>query len=526
MRKKLDRRTFLKGMGAALPLPYLGLMSTPYAQANTPYNKAPLRFVSLLKPNGIHPALWNINEGKADNFELSPAMQPFEAIKDKLLILDNLGNEGFSTHQKAAKRFLCGSEKYINQGSLDQHIAAHIGQGTRVRSLELTTEGIFAAAPECSYISYSKTGETLPRSSDPRLVFDRLFRGPLTSKSKRDELVSVLDQVRDDAKRLERRVGTEDKQVLDQYFTMIREAELRLESTKNQTDNRFDDFVRPDFTEHFDEKVHSMMDIMALALWTDSTRVTTYMLGNDNSRLVFDFLGINVEHHHLSHFFRNSSKQNNNNLRTITRWHMEKFVYFINKLDSYRDHHGSLLDNTLVHFGSGMGHSDSHTVKRVPAVLAGAKDHIQTGRYLRYDEDQTYANLHLTIANMFGLNIEHFANSTTTLNGWNGGKFDEFKEPYFDRWVRAQDGHYEAQGRLVLSSDPAEGNIYYLLLSNNSRIRIEVPFKTTENLTMTFYVGEAVKLKGNGKEKEGVLNLNALTSLEPLFIKKSKGKKA
>lgn len=526
-RKALSRRTLLKGVGAMLPLPMLNLMTSPsvHASSNTNKTEAPLRFVSLFKPNGIHPGFWNINDGTTDDFELSKAMQPLSEHKDKLLILDNLGDQGFSTHQASAARFLSGNKANHINGSLDQIIAEKIGKECRVRSLELTTEGIFTAEPECSYISYSTSGEMLPRSTDPRLIFDKLFRSPLTNPKQRNLLVSVLEMVREDAKKFERKAGLEDKQVLDQYFTMVREAEMRINNTLSEDNNRFDTFKKPPLKTDFDQQINSMIDVLSLALWTDSTRVASYMLGSDNSRMIFDFLGVTKEHHNVSHFFRNQSASGNESLLKITQWHTEKFAYLLSKLASYQDQNGTLLDNTLVHFGAGMGHSDNHTVQRVPTILAGAKKHLKTGRYLRYSENQRFSNLHQTIGDVFDIKVDQFADATTSLSGWNGQSYNQYQEQIFERWVKnlnISKTEFEAQGRLVLSDKNDEGNIYYLVLNNQDKVRLAIPFRTVMDLNVNFYIGEAIRLKGQGQSKMGYVELTQLSMLTPLFVQESR----
>ena len=172
---QIDRRTFLRGAaGPLLPLPFLNLMTgSSSAGAET---KPPSRFVTLFKPNGVHPPSWNISGGKEFDFRLSPLMQPFAKHKDDLLILDNMGDFGFSSHANSTRRFLSGHHQNTKAASVDQLIADKIGGDSPIRSLELTTEGLFPSQIGCSYISYDHKGDPIPRESDPQLVFDRLFR--------------------------------------------------------------------------------------------------------------------------------------------------------------------------------------------------------------------------------------------------------------------------------------------------------------------------------------------------------------
>nr|WP_296360395.1 DUF1552 domain-containing protein [Ralstonia sp.] len=169
--------------------------------------KPPLRFITLFKPNGAHPPSWNISGGSEHDFRMSPLMKPFEKHKKDLLILDNMGDFGFSSHANSTRRFLSGNHANKNSASVDQLIADHIGTETVHRSLELTTEGLFTNQIGCSYISYDDKGQPIPRESDPQLIFDRLFRNPLSHPKKRREMSSLLDRVSQDAKALARKAG-------------------------------------------------------------------------------------------------------------------------------------------------------------------------------------------------------------------------------------------------------------------------------------------------------------------------------
>ena len=355
MSQSIHRRTFLRGATSLLPIPFLNLMARP-TRGSQDHEPAPMRFMTLFKPNGVHPPSWNISGGQEYDFRMSPLMKPFERHKQDLLILDNMGDFGFSAHKHSTRRFLSGHHENRDSASIDQLIADKIGGDTRIRSLELTTEGLFSNQIGCSYISYDHNGDAIPRESDPQLVFDRLFRNPGSDPAKRQQLVSLLDDVREDARSLHRKAGGEDRRVLDQYLTVVRETEKRLANMAQTTSGvDFSRLRRPSPAGNLNEQVESMLDLIALALWTDSTRCITYMLGNSNSRMVFDFLGIQQQHHYLSHFFRNFSRENLDALLKISAWHMEKFDYLLTKLKSYQDHSGTLLDHTLVLYGSGMG---------------------------------------------------------------------------------------------------------------------------------------------------------------------------
>ena len=518
---KIDRRSFLRGAaGALLPLPYLNLME---ASAKTVNNgQPPLRFMTLFKPNGVHPPSWNIEGGSEYDFRMSPLMKPFAQHKDDILILDQMGDWGFSAHKDSTRRFLCGHHHNTKSASLDQIIADKISPGTAHRSLELTTEGLFPNQIGCSYLSYDQNGDYMPRESDPRLVFDRLFRNPLSHPQKRREMSSLLDRVSGDAKSLQRSAGYEDRQVLDQYLTVVRETEKRIEHLQASENGKIDfaKLKRPAETSNLNEQVDAMLDLIALALWTDSTRCATYMLGNSNSRIVFDFLGVQKQHHYLSHFFRNFSRSNIDSLLMISLWHMGKFDYLLNRLKSYRDQHGSLLDHTVVLYGSGMGHSDNHTVQRIPVVLAGGKGHLKTGRYVRYAKNEELGRLHLSLAKMFGVELDSFANSTTPLPGLDGSHFEPYRERPFQSFAKRNGDTIAVQGRLRLSEDLNEANVFYIDVKNGPSVRIVVKFRDFHDFNLAYHCGTAVNITGQCADKGGQIVISKITALKSLFGKK------
>ncbi len=521
MSLKLNRRAFLRGVGAAMPLPYLNLMEA--SAKTTDGGRPPVRFMTLFKPNGVHPPSWNINGGTEFDFRMSPLMKPFARHKQDLLILDNMGDFGFSSHANSTRRFLSGHHQNTKSPSVDQLIADKIGGDTPHRSLELTTEGLFTNQIGCSYISYDKNGDPIPRESDPQLIFDRLFRNPLSHPAKRREMASLLDAVNDDAKSLARGAGREDREILDEYLTVVRQTEQRLENLNNAPGAwvDFSKLERPDRAANLNEQVETMLDLVALALWTDSTRCATYMLGNSNSRIIFDFLGVKEQHHYLSHFFRNFSRHNLDGLLKITLWHMEKFDYLLNRMKSYKDQHGTLLDHSLVLFGSGMGHSDNHTATRIPMILAGqGGGMIKTGRYLRYAENQQVGRLHLALLQKFGVDISSYADSDKPLPGLDGSPFEPYRERPFESWVKKHGGTITAQGRLRLSEDLNEAKIFYIDVAGKPSVRIEVGFRDFHEFNLAYHCGTAIRLTGDGVDHGGQLVITKVTELKSLFGRK------
>lgn len=521
MNWRIPRRTFLRGVGAMLPLPFLNLMESEGRAART--EKPPVRFMTLFKPNGVHPPSWNINGGTENDFRMSPLMKPFEGHKQDLLILDQMGDFGFSSHANSTRRFLSGHHQNTRSASMDQLIADQIGKDTVHRSLELTTEGLFPNQIGCSYISYDTNGDPIPRESDPQLVFDRLFRNPLQNPSKRDEMVSLLDRVGEDAKRLQRKAGVEDRQVLEEYLSVVRDAEQRLENLQagSRQSPELSQFMRPDGLANLDEQVTAMLDIIALALWTDSTRCITYMLGNSNSRMIFDFLGIKEQHHYLSHFFRNFSRSNIEALLKISEWHMEKFNYLLTKLKSYKDHQGTLLENCLVLFGSGMGHSDNHTATRIPMILAGqGGGMIKTGRYVRYSKNQEIGKLHLTLLQKFGVETDSYANHSQGLAGLESSDFEAFREKSFESWVKHEGEAITVQGRLRMSDNLDEAKLFYIDVDGQPAVKIDVSFKDFHHFNLAYHCGTPIRLTGTGQVSADRYVITKLSELKSLFGQK------
>ncbi|NND96537.1 MAG: DUF1552 domain-containing protein [Pirellulaceae bacterium] len=514
-RTLIARRTFLRGAGALLPLPFLNMMRANAAAQSEP----PTRFLTLFKPNGVHPPSWNIHDGSEHDFRLSPLMQPFAQHKDDLLILDNMGDFGFSSHANSTRRFLSGHHAVKSSASVDQLIANKIAGDTPHRSLELTTEGLFPNQIGCSYISYDTHGAPIPRESDPQLIFDRLFRNPMANPTRRKEMASVLDRVLDNAKSLERRAGIEDRRTLDEYMDVVRATEKRLDTMQRLEPSekvQFDQLTRPGSGANLDEQVDTMLDLIVLALWTDSTRCITYMLGNSNSRLVFDFLGITQQHHYLSHFFRNFSRSNLDALLKISRWHMEKFDQLLTKLKSHGEGDGTLLDHTLVLYGSGMGHSDNHTATRIPIILAGAKDKLKTGRYVRYSDNQQLGRLHLALLNKFGVQIDDFGGSMEPLPGLDASDFVPYREQPFESWVKVDGKQITVQGRLRMSDDLDQAKIFFVDVAGRSPVRVEVEFRDFHDFNLAYHCGRGVTLTGSGIDQAGQLVLRDVTELKSI----------
>jgi hypothetical protein len=428
--------------------------------------------------------------------------------------MGNMGNSPQAGHQGA--NLLCGGPS-ARGASMDQVLANKIGRKTTVRSLELTTEGIFTNKPDCSYISYDEKKRFVPRNSDAQLVFDQLFRNPLSNPRQQKQIISVLDSVKENAKSFSRNLGKEDERTMDEYFSMVRDTERKLKL--NKSDNKsidFSDLKRPKATSDFDVQVDQMLDLIVMALQTDSTRVISYMLGNDNSRLVFDFLGVDEEHHWLSHFYRNFSIGNIDKLNKINLWHIEKYARLISKLKQVKEGDRTLLDNTVVMFGSGMGHSDIHSGNRIPCLLAGGKDHLKTGRYVNHRKGQDRRSLLLSLLKSYGVETNEFQGCQTMIDGLKDSNYHHYTETPVKSFLKVDGDEVTIQGKFRLSTDINTPRLQLMDIADVGTVSIEVPFKTFNAQSVPFYYSKNVTIVGQGKKVDGQWHVHDITSIKEI----------
>jgi hypothetical protein len=436
----ISRRTLLRGTGAALALPWLEAM-TPRARANTPA-KGPVRMAALYMPNGVRADMWT-PEGVGPSFTLSPTLQPLADFQKDIVVLTNLWNQGSrggeGHYVKISGWLTCttvtktlGVDISCNGVSMDQIAAQRVGKATPLPSLELgiapVTTGVDRNVGYTrvygSHIAWS--GPTLPlaREINPRLVFERLFRAsqPQADSTAKDKL--LLDRVLGDAKQLRERLGAADRQRLDEYLSGVRAIEQRIERASGE--GKSDWVPRASFNEaakpegipksHF-EHVRLMMDMIALAFQTDTTRIATFIFGNEVSNQNFSFLeGVKGGHHDLSHHEKNDDKLRM--YQIVNRWHIEQYAYLLTKLAAMKEGESSVLDNSMVLFGSGLRDGNSHNPHNLPLVLAGrAGGRIASGQHLIYSDDSPLSNLYVAMLNAFGTPVERFADSTGPLGG-------------------------------------------------------------------------------------------------------------
>jgi hypothetical protein len=523
----ISRRRLLKGVGASLSLPWLEIMSPAITSAG-PVRKPPLRLGVLFKGNGVHPPSWDIAGSSETDFSLSPLLEPLRPVRDKVLILSNLAHrEGGGSHHAAAVAFLSGARTpgsidVPQPMTIDQLAAERLGGETPLRSLELTADSLFLSQPRCSYISYGRDGRPVPREDDPQIVFDRLFRDAVGRRLPRTR--SILDAVREDARSLRRSASIADGRTLDAYFEAVRGVERTIAATsrrpgegRRQPDVK-SELIRPPVVAGFAERVRALLDLMVLAFWTDSTRIATFMLANDNSRLIFDFLGINEEHHYLSHFVRHPGVESVRRFNAITRWHVAQFAYLIDRLAKIREGDGTLLDRSLLLFGSGLKHGDYHSAGDLPIILAGGGGgRLRTGRWVRYPEPQPYANLLLSLLHGLGIEASSFGSSTGYLPGLDRplGTVPGLTDDGTWRMLHEADDRLTVRGLLHASEKIDESSIYYLRLSNGERVRIQARFRNLDDLRLDDFCGRVVTIVGTCTRRDGVRVIRQVTSIRP-----------
>ena len=443
--RPLSRRTILRGLGAAVALPFLDAMAPSVLRAgvasaaSTTAGPSPVRMTMFFLPNGMNMKQF-MPEGTGADWELPATLEPLADVKSDLSVLSGLAldnarahGDGAGDHARSAAAFLTGAHPHKTAGadihlgvSVDQVAANAIGGQTRLPSLELGLDkgqlaGECDSGYSCAYvsnISWQSPTAPMPHEINPAAVFERLFG----SDDERDrarrlrERKSILDFVSDDSKSLGRRLGKSDQQKLDEFTTSIREIEKRVEKARTQSQQARPTMAKPagipeDFGEHF----RLMTDLMVLAFQMDLTRVSTFMVAHDGSDRTFRWLGISEGHHALSHHGGNKDKLEQ--IAKIDRFHVEQFAYFLKRLKETKEGERNLLDNSMVVFGCGIGDGNRHNHNDLPILLAGRGGRtIDAGRHIKFDRDTPLCNLYLSMLDRMGVKPARFGDSTGTLS--------------------------------------------------------------------------------------------------------------
>lgn len=449
----ISRRRMLKGLGASIALPFLQAMVPPgmsfYNQA-----KKPVRFACLFMPNGVNKDHWTPTQ-YGRGFELSPILQPLSNVKNEILVLNELMNKGAifpgaDGHYAKCANILTSFPIFQTTGdnlhsggiSFDQLVAQQKGQGTVYDSLQYGMDRINSGIDGNvgftrlygSNISWKTPTQPCSKEIEPRMAFDRLFRGFLPTAKVNDQTwkQSVLDLVKDDADALQRKLGRADQDKLEEYLESIRSIEKRIDNEEQI--KAFEQQVAPEIKkelvalnlriEEFNElhvgvditeKTRQMLDIMALAFWSDASRVSTFMFGNSVSNRNFSFLeGVRGSHHQISHH-QNSADQLEQYMK-INQWHVAQYAYLLERLKSFPEGDGTLLDQSMIMFCSGLRDGNSHSPYNLP-VLVGGKGGgaLKTGQNLQFKKETPLSNLYLSMARVLDMPLECFADSTGEL---------------------------------------------------------------------------------------------------------------
>lgn len=438
----LSRRTLLRGAGFAMGLPLLDAMS-PLAQSvfAAPTiqegGAAPTRMACIFFPNGVIMPDWT-PMGSERDWKLSKTLEPLAPLKDKLNIITNLAHEngrangdGAGDHARCASTFLTAARptktsSNIRLGiSVDQVAASQLAGKTRLASIELglvdsRNAGSCDSGYSCAYssnISWRNETQPMPKETSPRMAFERMFGlGDSAERRKRDAVrQSILDVVSADASKLMKTVGRTDRRKLDEYFTSVREIEKRIEMTEQEDKAALPDIDIPlGRVEAFREHVRLMYDLMVLGFQTDTTRVATMMVDNAGGSRSYTEIGVKEGHHQLSHH-RNREDQIEK-LSKIDYYLVEQFAYFLKKLDETQESGGSLLDHSMVLYGSGISDGNRHSHGDLPIVLAGgAGGKIPTGRFIQCDSERPMGNLFLSMLDCLGTPAESIGDSSGRL---------------------------------------------------------------------------------------------------------------
>ena len=430
-RARFSRRTFLRGAGVAVALPFLEAMWPRAARAQAAASAR--RFLAWYVPNGIHMADWTpIDTGT--NYTLPPILAPLAPVRDDVLVLTGLANPAAivslaGDHARGTGSFLSARTVKFTDGadiengiSLDQRIAQVIGAETSLPSLQLGAEsggstGNCDSGYSCAYarnISWAGPQSPLAKETNPVSAFQRLFQGagavlpPAELERRRLLRLSILDTVTEDANRLRLELGRSDRQKLDEYLTGVRALELRVQDIRTSQCEASEPAEPVDFA----ARLRAMTDLMVLAFQCDRTRIISFMALNAGSNQTYPWLNIFDGHHQLSHHQNDPAKFAM--LRTIDNWEVGQFAYLVERLAAIQEPGGSLLDSSLVYFSSEIEDGNAHRHTNMPILLAGrGGGAIQTGRHLRFTGNPPIANLFLTVLRAFGIQDASFGQHGT-----------------------------------------------------------------------------------------------------------------
>jgi len=400
-------------------------------------SRSPVRMACIFFPNGAIMPDWT-PQGKGSDWKLSKTLQSLEPFKSKLNVITNLaqdngrsGPDGAGDHARCAASYLTAARPVKTSSnirigiSVDQVAASQLADQTRLPSIELGLEasrnaGSCDSGYSCAYssnISWRNETQPMPKEITPRMAFERMFGGGDNAQRRQRnfERQSILDVVQQDASRLMKRVGQTDRRKLDEYFTSVREIETRIDRVEQEDRKALPDIEVPfGRIEAFRQHARLMYDLMVIGFQTDTTRVATLMLDNAGGNRRYTEIGVKDAHHEMSH--HRNRPEPVKNLQKIDQYLVEQFAYFLEKLDSVREAGGTLLDQSLVLYGSGISDGNRHDHGNLPIVLAGSGGgQIETGRYIVPQSERPMGNLFLSMLDMMGTPAESIGDSSGRL---------------------------------------------------------------------------------------------------------------
>jgi hypothetical protein len=438
-KKSVARRTFLRGVGTALALPLLDAMipaNTALAQTAA---KPVKRFGAMYVPHGKMMAQWTPRSSGLD-FKFSPILEPLQPFRDRLVVLSGLTgpptvvNGG---HAVAPVSFLNGNisprptegDDIYAARTFDQLLAKSIGQTTPFPSLEVATEdfstsvGACDTGYSCTYmntISWANPTTPLPMETNPRVVFERMFRGTGSAAQRAQRMHedrSILDSVTEATARFQSGLGAKDRGRLSDYMDNVREVERRIQRAEKQSESNIAIDVPLGPPELYEQHVAVLFDLMAIAWQTDATRIFTFMMARDVSSISFPQIGVPDPHHALSHEANRGDSAKAAKFAKVNTYHVQLVAKFLETLRSTQDGDGTLLDHSILFYGSGMSNGNQHSHHPLPLFLAGGgSGELKGNRHLVFPDQTPVANMLLTLAHKYGVNVDSFGKSTATLD--------------------------------------------------------------------------------------------------------------
>jgi hypothetical protein len=441
-RTSLSRRTVLRGLGASLSLPLLDAMIPALTAQGRTAAAGVRRLAIVYTPNGMMMPDWT-PAGEGSDFQFSPILSALEPHRRQLLVLSGLadkygwpqGDEGTGDHARASATFLTGVHIKKTEGSdiragisMDQIAAKALGEETQLASIELALEsvelvGACDSGYSCAYantIAWRGPSTPLPMENDPRALFERLF-GASDSTDAAVRLArmkkerSILDSVSERVTDLRRGLGIRDNAKLTEYLDAIRDVERRISKAEQQSARELPVVEQPaGIPPTFEEHAKLMFDLLMLAFQTDMTRVATFMLGREVSARAYPEIGVPDSHHPVSHHQNNPEQLRK--LSKINIFHMKQFAYFVDRMKATEDGGGSLLDHSMLLYGSAISDSNVHMHDNLPLVLVGGgAGQIKGGRHIRYPQGTPVTNLFLNMLDKVGVPAEQIGDSTGRL---------------------------------------------------------------------------------------------------------------